>query len=330
MNIEKKKVLLIGMNFRDYENSIKSAIEQQGYMVDLVCDNTDFISRVQNSFSTSIGYKLLAIHQRKIVNMAKRKKYEYIIIIVGRFLLEETMIGLRAANKDSEIILYLWDDVNRVSNYEITEKYCDRKYSFDLNDIIEYDLEFLPLFYLKRYEEIKSNKFEYDVYSAMNDHSDRVNVSINFVNNYPSLRTKICFVTNWRNLKRRKSDLEEKEAGRITFQSKDLEKKKMLSDMKNSKAFIDVPFKGQNGLTIRTFESIAGQKKLITTNENIKKYDFFCPQNIFIINPDNPRIDLELFNEEYVELPIEIYNKYSVDTWVKVILTGKNNDYLKG
>ncbi len=324
-----KNVLLIGMNFRDYEQSIKDEMESQGCHVDLVADCTDMISRIQNSLSKTIGDWMLASHQKRIVKMAEQKKYDYIIIIVGRFLLEETVQGLRKSNLEAKIILYLWDDIKRVGNYHITEKYCDKKYSFDLNDIKEYNLEFLPLFYLNRYKDIRSDKFDYDVYSAMNDHSDRLAVSCNFVNKYPKLNIKIQFVTNWRNVKERNNSLNKNEVNKITFQSHDLEKAEMLSDMKRSKSFIDVPFKGQNGLTIRTFESIAGQKKLITTNENIKLYDFYKPNNVFVINPDNPEIDMEKFVLNYEELPDEIYEKYSVEAWVRVLLSGRNNNYLK-
>ncbi|PHU34550.1 hypothetical protein [Pseudobutyrivibrio ruminis] len=324
-----KNVLLIGMNFRDYEVAIKEELEAQGCKVDLIADNTDMISRIQNSISKKLGDTLLCRYQKKLVKNTRNRNYDLIIVIVGRFLLEDTLQSLRKLHPNAEFVLYLWDDINRVANYNVSNQYFERIYTFDLNDVKNYELEFLPLFYLDRYRDIKSNDFKYDVYSAMNDHSDRVKVASSFVKKYPDFRTKVQFVTNWRNVKERRNCIKESGKDKIFFQSKDLDKKDMLNDMKNSKAFLDVPFKGQNGLTIRTFESIAGHKKLITTNENVKLYDFYSPENIFIIDSENPVIDEKFFSRNYEELPEDVYEKYSVRAWVKVLLTGENNSYLK-
>ena len=48
----------------------------------------------------------------------------------------------------------------------------------------------------------------------------------------------------------------------------------IIDIFKKSRAVLDIPIAGQNGLTMRTFECLAMKKKIVTTNENIKQYAF--------------------------------------------------------
>src|SRR5690606_39098696 len=56
----------------------------------------------------------------------------------------------------------------------------------------------------------------------------------------------------------------------------------------NSKIVIDIAHANQKGLSMRPFEALGLKRKLITNNTDIKNYDFYNPNNIFIIeNFDN-------------------------------------------
>ncbi len=60
--------------------------------------------------------------------------------------------------------------------------------------------------------------------------------------------------------------------------------------------------------------------KLITTNTEVKKYDFYNSNNIWVINRENPEIPKSFLETPYESLPNEIYSKYSIGEWVKKIL----------
>ena len=49
----------------------------------------------------------------------------------------------------------------------------------------------------------------------------------------------------------------------------------------NSRCILDSPQAGQLGLTIRVLEALGAKKKLITTNKDIKNYDFYKEENIY-------------------------------------------------
>jgi hypothetical protein len=58
------------------------------------------------------------------------------------------------------------------------------------------------------------------------------------------------------------------------------------------------------------------QKKLITDNENIKDYDFYNPNNIFIWNNNNQNLLSDFLIAPYEEVPEDIKNKYDINQWI--------------
>ena len=60
---------------------------------------------------------------------------------------------------------------------------------------------------------------------------------------------------------------------------------------------------------------------MLTTNPTVADYDLSSEKNISIINRKSPELNLDFWNAEYTELPEEIYNKYSLDGWVKDIFS---------
>lgn len=84
-----------------------------------------------------------------------------------------------------------------------------------------------------------------------------------------------------------------------------------------SKCIIDINRPEQNGLTLRPLEALFYNKKLITTYSGIKDYDFYRPQNIFVIN-ENTYGDIDSFMElPIVEISSTIKNKYNFEFWIK-------------
>ena len=86
-----------------------------------------------------------------------------------------------------------------------------------------------------------------------------------------------------------------------------------------SRCVLDSAQDGQLGLTIRVLEALGAKKKLITTNEDIVNYDFYCPENIYLYDG---KIDMNnvFFKEDYKEVSQGIYEKYSLRSWLKEII----------
>ena len=85
--------------------------------------------------------------------------------------------------------------------------------------------------------------------------------------------------------------------------------------IEKSNVLLDIHRENQNGLSFRVFESMGLHKKLITTNSDIKNYDFYNENNILIIDSKNPEIPLEFIKKPYIEIPKNILNNYKISGW---------------
>ena len=66
---------------------------------------------------------------------------------------------------------------------------------------------------------------------------------------------------------------------------------------------------------------IGMNKKLITTNAHIKNYEFYNSNNISVIDRNHVEIDIKFFDSDYEPLLPGIYEKYSLETWIKEVLS---------
>lgn len=83
---------------------------------------------------------------------------------------------------------------------------------------------------------------------------------------------------------------------------------------------MDVQHPKQIGLTLRCLETLGAKRKLITTNQDIRNYDFYNPNNILVVDRNNPVVPNGFLNTPYTEVNKGIYDKYSITSWVKHIL----------
>ena len=79
--------------------------------------------------------------------------------------------------------------------------------------------------------------------------------------------------------------------------SKSLSHKEILNYFARALCIIDFPSSFQTGLTMRTFETLAAGKKLITTNKYITNEPFYNPEYIQVIDTDNYRLDVDFIKK---------------------------------
>ena len=95
----------------------------------------------------------------------------------------------------------------------------------------------------------------------------------------------------------------------------------------SSKAVIDCPIDGQKGLTMRTFEVLGNDIKLITTNDNIKKYNFYSSNNIFVV--DGTQMVPDSFFDTPFDYNYSIKNQCSAEKFVMTLVGKYKGNYLK-
>ena len=62
------------------------------------------------------------------------------------------------------------------------------------------------------------------------------------------------------------------------------------------------------------------KKKIITTNIHVKDFDFYNQNNFLIIDRDNPQIDEEFFESEYLPVKEDVLYNYSPKKFVETLL----------
>lgn len=93
----------------------------------------------------------------------------------------------------------------------------------------------------------------------------------------------------------------------------------LLNLIKISKAIVEINLEHQSGLTLRALEALFLGKKLITNNVNIKNFDFYNVNNIYILNDTNSDLK-EFLDKPMIPINKEIILKYTYMDWLTKII----------
>ena len=110
----------------------------------------------------------------------------------------------------------------------------------------------------------------------------------------------------------------------IIFFSKGLNYAQYLTLTKKAAVLLDIKTVDHNGLSFRIFEAIKYQKKLITDNKSIKLYDFYHPNNFYVVENDLFEGLSDFLESDFIPLSEDIKQKYSFSNWVEYALGFKS------
>ena len=329
MNLSRKTVLLLAPKFFGYELEIKKELENLGARV------IYFDERPKNDFFTKVFIRLnlksfiskkIDDYYKNIIQEIKDESIDYLFLVdvetVPLKFIEKTIL----MNPKLKVLTYFWDSVkNRKKSLEYLA-YSNKFFSFDLKDAeADIRIEFLPLFYIDDYKNIANieNELVYDISFIGTVHSDRYKIikKIERQAKELDLKTYFYFYSPSKILfffqKLFKKDFKFINWEDVSFKS--LSKSDVIDIIKQSKTIIDIQHPFQTGLTMRTIEMFGAKKKLFTTNKDVENYDFYNRSNIFIINRNEPKLDFDFFKKDYEEINQTIYEKYSLNCWIKTI-----------
>lgn len=329
-----KKILLISPSFFSYEIDIVKKMKDFGY------DVIHYDERVSKSrlFKTLVKihpiliYPFALIRYRKIYNTIKLEKFDRILIIKSQSIPKYFLKKIYKKYSDTSLIcLYLWDSLRNIKGIKSKLKYFHKVYTFDRNDAMENQkLKFLPLFFSDMFINTSNqdSNYQYDLLFVGTVHSDRYElleeikqISLNkqlrakFIYYFPS---KIIFTML------KLSKIKFRNADHRDFHFQAISKNDVKELIMDSKVIVDINHPKQVGLTMRTIESIGMRRKLITTNSDILNYDFFNNNNVRILDRNKIDIDLNFIGSNYKNVNEDVYNKYSLSSWISQILEVKD------
>lgn len=328
-SIKGKRILFLAPSFFGYEEKIKNKMEQMGAIVDFYDERsvTKALDRALLKIVPSIFNKKTSRYYNDILETCKNNKYNYIFVIKCDMLTEEILEKFHEVFYDACFCLYLYDSVKNIRGVNKKFKYFDHILSFDRQDTLKYpEMKFRSLFYIDDFKkEFKTdNKYKYDISFFGTIHSDRFGIikevteickkrNLNFYS-FCYLQSKFIYYF----YKVTKNEF--RYASKRDFSFVKASSREISNVVNESRVILDIQHPRQTGLTMRTIEMIGMNKKLITTNAEIKKYDFYNPNNILVIDRMNINIPEDFLLTKYVPLDTSIYNKYSIKTWIKDIL----------
>lgn len=328
-----KKVLLIAPVFFGYYKEMIKELKSQNYEVDFLRDSASSsniykaINRMNKFF---IKLPMNRYFKREVAGLIETKQYDYILFIasMANSFSAKMFAKIRGMQNNAKFIMYQWDGEENIPYATEIHGYFDKIYTFDRLDAARNDTySFLPLFYIENYKKIGEEKTKgvckYDIAYIGTAHPRKIrcinDIAENLRNEFPRQFIYQYMPSKLKYYYHKITSKDYKGVKQQDLKFKKLSFDKIVEIYKQSKCIVDSPQDGQTGLTIRTIETLGSKRKLITTNEDIRNYDFYCDENILIYNGKNVE-NKKFFNSEYKELPKNIYEKYSISNWMKTVL----------
>ncbi|KAB1067238.1 hypothetical protein F6U93_12530 [Tamlana haliotis] len=314
-----KKILFITFDLSGYYNLIAEELKCQFQHVD--CYNIASIDKHKYKhvfqkiyaafYKIAFKKKLKNYYQlQPLVEKISTQKYDYTVLVRPDLFFDDQLDILK--NASNHFIAYYHDSINNIKRKKEVIHFFDTVYSYEKKDVLDYNLEFLSNFiYLD--QPVESGAIKYDAFTIMSD-DYRLKTLEKLAEHLNKQEIRFEFLVQ--------SDKKEPTKN-IHYIKERKNNKQVLEYLKQTKVIVDIHKYGiQDGLTFRIFESLYFEKKLITTNADIKSYDFYNPNNIFVLNPESEiSIPEDFFNTPYEKVPEDIYQKYHYTSWIKTILS---------
>lgn len=338
--LNNKKILFFSVQTFNLEREIIKKLVDSGAKVSYYDErpsNNNFVKGIIR-LKRSVYQHRIDNYYKKILLKTSNDTYHYLFVNRGEVVPEFFLEAFKKQHPACEFIFYTWDSFSNHSHPTKILKYFDKKFTFDPDDAVKFGLNFRPLFFLDSYRNLKkvSNlNIKYDLLFLGTAHSDRYRIGSFIVNwcDENSLKS-FCYYFIHSRLVYFYKKLFDK-----TFQLFDYKKLSFISLKTNqilelykiSNVILDINHPGQKGLTMRTFESIGAGKKIITTNSEIKRYPFYNPNNMYVIDRKNVHLDKKFFETTYENVNIDLYERTSIEGWLKCLFVeNESNMWIKG
>jgi hypothetical protein len=281
--------------------------------VDLIYVNIDAIPfSYKNIFSRLINFFLKLI---SFPSLKEKNKTNYIKKVIQNGDLFDQILIIRPDKLERKALLllrdnaiqmscFLFDGIENFKDQKKTLSFFDTVYSYDKKDVEKYNFQFLTNYIYD--DQIETKKITNLVFN-ISSFDDRFPFLEKLANYFSQEQISFRFIVKKDRFFKHKS---------IEISDRYL----LISEVKNiiasSLVLVDIQQKNQDGLTFRIFEALGYKKKLITNNQDIVTYDFYNPNNIFVISESNYEVPSSFFETDFVEIDSDILSKYKLDNWI--------------
>ena len=310
------KITLISFDNWGFNQHIAKALEHNNHKVNHIDFSKfkykypTFLHRLYNFYLKILFKKNLKtkFYGNCIIDELKKNNepQDLILTIKGDFIAPEFAIQIKNYTKKS--VAFFNDNTKRCPKIIRVLPCFDEVFSFEKEDCKKYNLKFKTNFIYNYEENVNfEKKSDFEVFN-ISSYGKRSDLIIKIAEKLSLLEIPYKFYIFDKKKKIINNSLINsiQETIPLSVVNKYIEKSNVL---------LDIHRENQNGLSFRVFESMGLHKKLITTNSDIKNYDFYNENNILIIDSKNPEIPLEFIKKPYIEIPENILNNYKISGW---------------
>ncbi|MFV0201296.1 hypothetical protein OBJ99_10665 [Empedobacter falsenii] len=314
--MDKKRIIIFtnsGISKEIYQN-----LKFLGFDVYAYLDN-DFIFRptvieklknlwykkIDNRYDYYFHLKLKKIKSHNDYRLQLQKDFDYGLLIRADKYDNETLSIIR--KKTKYLVGYQWDGMNRYPDIYKKITFFDKFYCFNPIDCKD-KIEFATNFYFD-YSTHPLNKEIFDVIYIGFFTAKRYDILLKISEHLPNKRLYLNLKTQ------NKQEAEQMTSSSINAIDNTFSYNEMMVKNTQSKALLDLKAEEHDGLSFRFFEAIQLNKKIITTNSAVINYDFYHPNNIFILTNDNLNQLIHFIELPYTRPSNEIIKKYSFSNW---------------
>ena len=310
-------------DYSDFPNLFMDNLNKVGFLPFVITDNPSkfkykgiekIINFSRKFFLKDREYKKKLIEEHKLREYYKKisqlDMLDYVLVIRPDAFPIPVIQELK--KKTKKLIAYQWDGIEKFPEVKKYFHLFDTFFCFDSADeknnikpITNFYFDCIPPVY-KDYNAQKPEFYFVGLYWENREKKiDR------FISEVLKMEVELSIFIQYNNKSEIKNPKIKYIKERITFLEnlRNVEKADVLLD------FVD-PI--HNGLSIRFFEAIYYKKKVITDNQTVKDYDFYHPDNIFVLDENFEQID-SFLNTPYRDLSEEIVKKYGFTNWIKQI-----------
>ncbi len=274
-----------------------------------------------NSYKRSLIDIYNLEHNLTVIN--QEKAFDYGLVFRADFFSQEVL--KLAKVKSDHFVSYHYDGIERNPEVKALIPYFDRFFVFDKVDLVSNDRFKTHLAYNFFFDydlELKDWMEEpiYDMFFLGYYNEGREGALLSFYKFVKEILAKIHFEIAFTPLNKHFQP-NYREIG-IHCRDGSIPFEEYLGYIKKSKIIVDFLIGEHNGLSFRIFEGLKYGKKVITTNSNVRNYDFYHPDNFFILKEgDYDKIEIMDFIERpYYKIDENIRMKYSFTNWLNYIL----------
>ena len=310
------KITLISFDNWGFNQYIANALEHKNYTVKHI-DFSKFNYKYPSVFHKVYNFFLKAFFKQNLKTkfygkcvleeLEKNKEQQDLILTIkGDFIAPEFAKQIKNYTKKS--VAFFNDNTKRCPKIIRVLPCFDEVFSFEKEDCEKYNLKFKTNFIYNYLEKPNFNeKSDFEVFN-ISSFGKRTELIIKIAENLSTNKISTKFIIFDKNYKIKSNVFVESIQKTIPLNT-------INEYIKKSNVLLDIHRENQSGLSFRVFESMGLHKKLITTNSDIKNYDFYNENNILIIDSKKPEIPLEFIKKPYIEIPEEIISQYKVLNW---------------